>query len=102
MFGRGRRKARTMQTTEPQVTDAPEVLTEMAPQTVAPVDVSSSPIGPRDLELDVEFMAMMSQLDDSLAAMARACDRIEQAVAGASRHHPADAAASEAKASAAA
>ena len=41
--------------------------------------------------MDITFTAMMAQLDDSLAAMARACDRIEQAVAGAGRLHPAEA-----------
>lgn len=38
------------------------------------------------VSLDETFLAMMAQLDDSLTAMARACDRIEDAVAGASRH----------------
>ena len=84
MFGRGRRKAQTTKAIAAQV-EAPEVLIEMVPETIAVAHFESSAAPYRDLELDVEFMAMMSQLDDSLAAMTRACDRIEQAVAGSSR-----------------
>lgn len=84
MFGRGRRKARTTQSIEAHA-EPPEALIEMAPEPAAAARVESSATAHGDLELDVVFMAMMSQLDDSLAAMARACDRIEQAVAGSSR-----------------
>ena len=93
MFGRGRRKARTTQVT----VEAPQPLIEMAPIEVASLDETPAagpvaPITPAqvDIELDAAFVAMMSQLDDSLAAMARACDRIEEAVTGASRHQPAE------------
>ena len=88
MFGRGRRKARTTQPLESQVEalrPLAQMVADQAPE-VAPVAVPER----ANIELDVEFIAMMAQLDDSLAAMARACDRIEQVVAGSSRHHPAD------------
>ena len=85
MFGRGRRKARAAQAIEVQV-DAPTGFVEAAPEAAA-----STRAAPSDVpsEMDATFTAMMAQLDDSLAAMARACDRIEEAVAGGSRHHPA-------------
>ena len=96
MFGRGRRKARTTQPVESQV-EAPQPLfgmvADQGPEAAAVVTVEVAPVAALEranIELDVEFVAMMAQLDDSLAAMARACDRIEQVVAGASRHHPVD------------
>ena len=96
MFGRGRRKARTTQVTVAPV-EASQPLIEMAPIEVASLDETPAagpvaPITPAqvDIELDAAFVAMMSQLDESLAAMARACDRIEEAVTGASRHQPAE------------
>ena len=88
MFGRGRRKARTTQPVESQV-EAPQPVAAMVADRAPEVAPAAAP-ATANIELDVEFKAMMAQLDDSLAAMARACDRIEQVVASASRHHPAD------------
>ena len=87
MFGRGRRKAQTAQATEVEVATPAGVVDVV--DVVEDRSVTAPATAPT--ELDVTFMAMVAQLDDSLAAMARACDRIEQAVAGASRHHPAEA-----------
>lgn len=83
MFGRGGRKARAAKAIEVQV-EAPGTVVEAS----SPVAVTSPRTVLGNIELDATFMAMMAQLDDSLAAMARACDRIEEAVAGASRHYP--------------
>lgn len=91
MFGRGRRKARTTQVTVAPV-EAPQPLIDMAPLEDTSSADAVAPITPAqvEFEFDAAFVAMMAQLDDSLAAMARACDRIEQAVTGASRHQPAE------------
>jgi hypothetical protein len=93
MFGRGRRKAGTTQVTDAQV-EAPQVLIDMAvdaaPSASTSDDTAPITAASAELAIDTAFMAMMSQLDESLMAMARACDRIEQVVAGASRHHPAE------------
>lgn len=85
MFGRGGRKARAAQANAVQVEARGAAVAAASEVAVTSLRTERS-----DIELDVTFMAMMAQLDDSLAAMARACDRIEEAVAGASRHHPAE------------
>lgn len=92
MFGRGRRKTRMTQVIE--VESAPDASIACA---AVEAEASIKPVAMADdlagftrtqVSLDATFLAMVAQLDDSLAAMARACDRIEEAVAGATRHQP--------------
>lgn len=90
MFGRRRRNARTTLAIEVQA-ESPHVLIDgagSAPEITTTVGGATGPAH-HDVELDAVFMAMMAQLDDSLVTMARAWDRIEEAVIDASRDHSA-------------